>query len=237
MKWALSRAGELQSGDALSIDAQDLEASLNESWRIEKPGHVLASNVAGKEIGGIVESWVRRNWQLPVEFVRAQTSAYGITNGYSEPEKLGVDRWICLIALPTVCELPACVIDCGTAITLDLIDANCCHRGGIIIPGLQLMRDGLVARAQGIGPIGFDASNGLGRSTGSAIHAGTLLAAAGMVDKTLRRLNNEFGDHLSVIITGGDARQIAAESDFKPTIVPDLVLRGLAFVAMFKGAD
>ncbi len=64
----------------------------------------------------------------------------GITNGYNDPSKLGIDRWLAILGAATQFKgQNLCVFNCGTAITMDIVTANGEHQGGLIFPGVQLL--------------------------------------------------------------------------------------------------
>jgi type III pantothenate kinase len=123
-------------------------------------------------------------------------------------------------------QLPACIVDCGTAIAIDLIDANGNHQGGLISPGLTLMRKSLVEGTEALQFHETDYVFGLANFTEAAIYSGTLSAAAGLIEHVLTRLPYT----IQLILTGGDAQFIAQQLKGKPVIDTDLVLRGLAII-------
>ena len=158
--------------------------------------------------------------------VKSQAHAFGVYNAYQQPEKLGVDRWLALVAVRNHYQLPACIVDCGTAITVDLIDADGKHQGGLISPGLTLMKKSLAA---GTEALQFHETNydfGPANFTEAAIYSGTLAAAVGLIEHVLTKQSNA----MQLILTGGDAEIIATQLAIKPIIDADLVLRGLAIV-------
>jgi type III pantothenate kinase len=121
---------------------------------------------------------------------------------------------------------PACVIDCGTAITVDVLDTYGKHQGGLISPGLMLMKKSL---SLGTEQLQFSETHhafGLARNTAAAIYSGTLLAAVGLIEHVVARQP----DNMQVILTGGDAQLVAERLVFKPVIDADIVLRGLSII-------
>jgi len=189
---------------------------------------VVAANVAGAAIGDQFSRWVRLQWSLEVEFICSRRQGHGVRIAYPEPSKLGVDRWVCLVALCHFYLLPACVVDCGTAITLDVLEKTGNHRGGVIMPGLELMKASLL---QGTSEIADSCGAGgvrLADNTGEAIESGSILAAAGMVEMVLQDVEREAQASFSLIVTGGDAGRVAAQLARRAILAPDLVLQGLA---------
>ncbi len=154
-----------------------------------------------------------------------------IVNLTQRPEQVGQDRLLAGLGASQVTRPPLVVIDAGTAITVDLVDADGRFVGGSIFPGLRMMAralhdytDGLpqVEVAHGVSLIGTD--------TGSAIRAGIFAAAFGGVDRMCRQLSAHAGrsEPLPIVATGGDSivitDQLGADSVH---LRPDLVLEGI----------
>ena len=122
---------------------------------------------------------------------------------------------------------PALVLDSGTAITLDAIDASGHHLGGLILPGLRMMWDSLFSGTR-ISLLPFkDHEEMLGRDTGECIAGGPLQAVAGMVERLHRHLCGTLGEDPMIVLTGRDARKIGEQLELQHEYRPDLVLQGL----------
>jgi len=121
----------------------------------------------------------------------------------------------------------ACIIDCGTAITIDFIDADGNHQGGMISPGLTLMKKSLAIATDLLMFNEDKFSTGPANFTEAAIYSGTLNAATGLIKSALSTQDSS----LTVILTGGDADMIAKLLSFNVIIDSNLVLLGLALVA------
>lgn len=155
----------------------------------------------------------------------------GVSNGYLEPARLGLDRWLAMVAAYSLRRRACLVFDLGTAITVDLIAADGQHLGGFITPGVPLMRDQLFGHTRRIryeGP----AEGGLlqrpapGRSTAQAVEAGCLKMVRSYVEAQMAEASTHLGRDFDVYATGGDAALVA---DLPGIIcIPDLVFRGLA---------
>ena len=84
-----------------------------------------------------LQRWITTNWQLRAGFLQTSKQFLGVTNGYHNPQQLGVDRWLGIIAGYTVIKKPVAIFDCGTFITLDVVDKDGQHLGGMIAPGMS----------------------------------------------------------------------------------------------------
>ena len=229
IKWAMATGQNLQMGQAFSSAPAELEAALDQAWQgLDPPAAVHVSNVAGPDVAAVLEDWVLRHWRLPVRFARSRSEAGGVLNGYANPRQLGVDRWLGLLGLARHHALPAYVVDCGTAVTLDLLDGQRRHQGGLILPGFSTMARSLRSgtHALDIEPSGL-APRGLARDTATAIRSGCIMAVAGFVERMHGQLRDEYGSEPGCVLTGGDAGLLGEYLSIPYRRDEALVLRGL----------
>ena len=242
LKWGIASAGQIISG--LPLDNNRISRDvLVELWKgIYRPRRLAISCVCANQLLELVQSVALDLWlDVDIVLVKSQAQAFGVINAYQQPEKLGVDRWLSLVAVWHKYQRQACIADCGTAITLDLIDADGRHQGGLISPGLTLMRkslsqgtaalpladpdhvlaDGSMLYAGSGNPVVMPAN-----STEAAIYNGVLAAAVGLIEHVLAKQPA----NRQLILTGGDAGLIAGQLGFSAIMEPDLVLRGLLCV-------
>lgn len=163
----------------------------------------------------------------------------GLKNSYAEPARMGVDRWLAMLGARQRSPERCCVVDAGSALTIDFVSADGEHEGGYIIPGSELMRRALFADTD---RVRFDtpASPALapGRSTAEAVANGLLLAQAGAACLALQSCGD--GARTSVFLCGGGAvaLQPVLRTVAPPhTLVhaPDLVFEGLMIQARAEG--
>ena len=144
IKWALCNAGEWHNGDRFVHRGRDITGQLTHYWAsLQPPEGVYVANVAGKRLGRDLTTWTREWWSQTPEFIGSTPEACGVRNAYAEPETLGVDRWAALIGAHHQIRGAVCIVDCGTAITLDLLLADGQHRGGLILPGIEMLKRAL----------------------------------------------------------------------------------------------
>lgn len=224
-KWRLAEA-PARAG-ACAID--DLAATLGALPERAAIARVRAGCVRGPQVEAAVREAVRDVLGLETAFARSQAVAAGVRNGYAEPQRLGVDRWLAMLAGFAEIGGAVCVLDCGSAITADLVDAGGAHRGGYIAPGLTMMRASLLAATDRVRFEAAAAATGAapGCDTAEAVGGGTLLAAAGFLRAARERFAQACPGAV-VLLTGGDAPTIAACLDFPASIRPQLVLDGLS---------
>lgn len=227
LKWAMTTAGQIMAGPPLANNLINRD-ELIQLWKgIYRPRRIAISCVSANRLLELVQSLAHELWlDVDIILVKSQAQAFGVVNAYRRPERLGVDRWLSLVAVWQKYQSPACIVDCGTAITVDLIDANGRHQGGLISPGLTLMKESL---GQGTEALPFSETKhafALANYTEAAIYSGTLAAAIGLIEHVLAT----HPVTMRLILTGGDAELIAGHLDVASTVESDLVLRGLLCV-------
>lgn len=224
LKWACTENNQLQRGKTL-LHAEILPQTLRNLWQELEPEKIGISCVGKAGLLNVIKAVARELWNdIPIHFATTQTQKFGVTNGYLQPEKLGVDRWLALIAVRQKTNLPVCVVDCGTAITVDVLNTDGQHQGGLICAGLTLMKTALAFNTADL-PLANSAHGmGLAIETETAIYNGTLFAACGLIERVMQTLPK----NTVLFLTGGDAPIIAAQLARPLTLETDLVLQGLA---------
>jgi type III pantothenate kinase len=240
VKWAwLSAEGLVGQGCALHRN-HDLVATLSGSLQAGLiPDEVRVANVAGPAAGAQVAAAVVQRFGITAVFARSRDAANGLRNGYLEPAQLGVDRWLAMCAAWQRFPGPLCVVDAGTAVTVDSIAADGLHAGGLIVPGVELMVAALrretgdldrvagPATDRGMAEIRPEHRHLLGLDTASGIQLGVLRALVALVADCVTR-PDLAGAEPKLIITGGDGGRLARLIGRPAVYLPDLVLDGLA---------
>jgi type III pantothenate kinase len=229
-KWALANDA-LTPGGAFAY-SDDFTRSLDQAFGpLSRPVQVAAVSVAGAARTDTLAHWVQRRWNLDLLRFSARAVQCGVTNTYKDPAQLGADRWAALIAARARVLDAVCVVDCGTAITVDALDHKGVFRGGVIFPGVALMLSSLLQGTQGIQTIVGNPDTCLAQTTSDAVAAGVLYSLAGAIDRILDEQAAELGGAPQVLLTGGNAEVLSSLMRHTTTLVPDLVLEGVARIA------
>jgi type III pantothenate kinase len=194
---------------------------------------VFVSNVAGTSLATRLSGVVGMHCDCDVRFARTQRSGWGVTNSYTQPRRMGVDRWVAMIGAWAEIQAACLVVDAGTAVTIDALDDEGQHLGGQIIPGVATMATSLSsatsdipqvrpAPGRGVADLGMFA-----RNTAAAVREGAQNAVAGAVDRAIQTLQSNAYEPV-VVLTGGDASRILNALCESPLHRPHLVLQGLA---------
>lgn len=227
LKWASGEppGWSVQSAATTGHDPGDLFAIL---WsNLPAPTRLLVSCVARTEWSETLRHWAREHWSREAEFVQSSAAACGVRNGYRDPSQLGVDRWAALIAARRIVSGPAIVIDAGTAVTIDALNADGEFLGGVILAGLELQRASLQRGTAGIGAIGESPAGCLARDTDAAVSAGIRYGLAGGIERILGEQTRALGTMPAILITGGDSERLMPLLPAGVRHVPDLVLLGV----------
>jgi type III pantothenate kinase len=203
--------------------------TLLDLWQqIPTPHQMIVSCVSAIHLLEQVQKAAIELWpSINIVLVTALANRFGVINSYQQPEKLGVDRWLAMIAARKQYQGAVCVVDCGTAITIDLLAADGRHQGGFIAPGLTLMKKSLAKGTQALQHVTesyiFEPAN----NTDAAIYCGTLAACCGLIKYVL----SKQPQNIHLVLTGGDAVAIADQLAIVSTVDGELILHGLLCVA------
>jgi type III pantothenate kinase len=233
IKWRVLGAGSptwIVAGGVVGDEAQLLDA-LAQPVIPAITGCRLVSVRNEEETAALLQVLRERLPNAPVVAQSAPQLA-GVRNGYVEYQRLGLDRWLALVGAYHICRSSCLVLDMGTAVTADLVDASGQHLGGYICPGVGLMRDQLRTHTRRIrydDGVARQAQGSLqpGRTTVEAVERGCLLMLQGFVNAQVTQARERLGGEVAIFLAGGDCA-LAADWVVGARLVPDLVFRGLA---------
>lgn len=225
LKWQLgSSNGALQLGAALDYAEQHWQQLALKSVWIASVGFEQATLKLAQRL---------QSFGFEVELVASKSKFAGLKIAYQQPQTFGVDRWLALLAAVHHYSGAAVVVSAGTALTIDVLDNKGAHLGGLICPGLDLMRHSLKQHTALL-PLVTEDSHQLGDNTRAAIGAGTLLACAYLVAGVFEQQQQQFAN-LKLLLSGGNAEQIqqqlATALKQKATVDENLVFKGLSICA------
>ncbi len=228
-KWALVRGGAwVHQGVGGNTEWTALQS---EFAALPPPSRVLVSNVAGEAMSQRLRT-ICAGWKCPLEFVTARAEQCGVHNSYQQPERLGSDRWVALIAAWNRVRGACLVVNCGTATTVDALSPQGEFLGGLILPGVSLMQHSLATNtAQLLAEQGT--LQDFPRNTADAIHSGMLRATVGAVRHQFGLLQARYSK-VSCLLGGGAAAVVQPHLDLPLEHVDNLVLQGLQIIGETK---
>ncbi len=200
------------------------------------PTRIIACSVAGESINQRITQ-LAAHWQIPLAWLRSAPASHGVSNGYANPSQLGNDRWAALIGARGLCTTACLVVMAGTATTIDALDSTGHFHGGLILPGLSLMRSALARNTAQL-PLAEGHFQPWPITTDDAITSGVLAATVGAIERMRQQLQKL--QHLqqqapsvtcACLLSGGAAEALLPLLGDTVRLQPDLVLEGLARVA------
>ena len=236
VKWRLQSRVDTKKLSAMSQQQypEHISASFfNSCWKdLKRPDKVIVSCVANKDVWLALQQSCAELWSVQAEKIVSTKEERGLINAYKEPSALGSDRWCAMLAVYNEINSDFIVVDCGSAITIDVVNKSGKHRGGYILPGLTMMKKSLAtdtARVN-VNLNDFPATLLPGDSTASCVDSAIFLSVVKLIEAVFEQQIRQC-KNVQCVLTGGDALMVAELLSIKYLIMPDLVLRGLAYIA------
>jgi type III pantothenate kinase len=205
---------------ALLLDCTD---TLDEIWIAS-----VAAPTAEQQLAALLA----RQWGITPWFARTEAHTAGLHNSYAEPSRMGVDRWLAMLGARQRGEGHLCVVDAGSALTIDIVSASGQHEGGYIIPGPALMERALLLDTDRVRfDEKIDYALAPGRSTAEAVRHGIALAQAGAVALALEQAGTE---PITLFYCGGAGETLMRLGRRAGHWAPELVFEGLAVMAALR---
>jgi type III pantothenate kinase len=197
------------------------------------PERIIISNVAGEGAHQLLVNWTSIFDAEPL-WLKAEAERCGVKNRYEQPELLGADRWAALIAARALHHGASLVVNSGTATTVDMLAGDGTFLGGVILPGIELMRF-VLHEHTGRLPLAQGSYRDTPRNTLDAIETGCRHAQAGAVER-MYRVFRDVAPAPLCIVAGGAGRALVDQLSMPRRYVENLVLDGLACIALAERA-
>lgn len=227
IKWGLRADGEWRSFGTCQTDSPD--ALTERLPSLADVRCVVVANVAGKNVRAAIEQACRGEG-LDVRFIASIGAQCGVRSSYDAPNTLGSDRWAALVGAHNLYPGASLVINAGTALTIDALSEEGLFLGGIIVPGVDLMRRALDAHTAHLryqpGEVRFFPNN-----TADAIMSGAVHAACGAIERMAGFLRESGQESMRAILSGGNAAMLQPLLALDSLVVENLVLEGLVVIA------
>lgn len=233
VKWRLLVEGEVRDRGRFAQDDAPAKSRLLEM--LDGDAEVWVASVAGPAFESEFSALVEQALAIKPWFARSIAHSGGVANSYAEPARMGVDRWLAMLGARQRSRERLCVIDAGSALTIDLVSAAGGHEGGYIIPGPALMERALLLDTDRV-RFEEDVSYALdpGSSTAEAVRHGIALAQVGAVATALEQGS---GQPPALFFCGGAGETLMRLLARGGTHAPDLVFEGLAVLAAERARD
>ncbi|HEX5801421.1 MAG TPA: type III pantothenate kinase [Azospira sp.] len=224
IKWGLRDADGWRARGALATADAGALAAVAAGW--PRDARIVLCNVAGDGVRQAIVDALPAAADL--HLFAAAAECCGVTNGYEQPGQLGADRWAALIGARGQCAAACLVVCAGTATTVDLLAADGRFRGGVILPGFDLMRSSLARNTAQL-PLAEGGERTLRpapTNTVDAIVGGCLNAQLGAIERMFAHIAGEPG--AVCLLTGGAAPRLLHDLNIPVQLAENLILDGLA---------
>ncbi|MDH3325121.1 MAG: type III pantothenate kinase [Gammaproteobacteria bacterium] len=231
IKWRMTSIESDGGINAFAYKAETLVTQLDALFQVPKQqiDNVYVSNVAGEKIKSKLIQWFADRLNIKPKFATSRKEMRGLRSAYIQPDQLGVDRFLGMIGAQLSYEGAKVVVDCGTATTVDCINSDSEFIGGVILPGLSLMRASLSVKANALNfPMLDEGVTLFATDTTTAISSGTIFSITGVIESAVKKMSKMSGAEVGCIITGGDGETIQSYLDIDSDYQEDLVLKGLS---------
>ncbi len=230
---------------------QRLKSSISARAGAESAGlainRIRVVSVRAESVNQALAHGLSSVFNVEPEFAKTASETAGVRNSYRFPEEMGADRWSAVVAAAIDKRrnksLPCCVVDAGSAVTIECIDLHGSHMRGFILPGFRMQVRSLLGETDKVAATDALAKdriemNAAAVNTVESVAQGVTLNILAAVDAALAMLNQADGSSREqaplLIFTGGDAARLAScgREMFDWNIVEDeaLVLDGLAYL-------
>lgn len=229
-KWRLvNRENILARGEYSAADDASRQSLLASTESLD---HIWVASVASSAQDKALAGLLREHWGVDPWFARTEAHSGDLTNSYEDPARMGVDRWLAMLGARQRVSDRLCVIDAGSALTIDLVSASGVHEGGYIIPGAGLMERALLLDTD---RVRFDEAADYtlspGTDTASAVRHGIALAQVGAITAALAEAGE---DPPTLLFSGGGGEHLMGLLQLGGEWAPDLVFEGLEAMAALR---
>jgi type III pantothenate kinase len=228
LKWAVAAADGWSARGAVAWE-EDLVNVLTQSWQgLARPDRVLGSSVVDATRESYIQATIAAVFARDVTWVRTPAEACGVRNAYPEPHRLGVDRFLAMVAAHAGDQTPCVLAGIGTALTLDALTAEGQHLGGLIAPGPRLMQQSLLGATVRVQTDHNATIRDMADNTPDAVASGCWQAVAALIERFTRHVAAQHPEKAPrLLLDGGDAATLLPLLDIPAELATDSVLRGL----------
>lgn len=206
---------------------QDALEKLHHHLQLEQPSTVFLVHVLGDDFNSRLRA-VCVDLSIDLRLITTKHQSSLIRHGYEQPDQLGADRFVALHGAVSEFSAQACiVIDCGTAVTIDLVDTDGKHLGGVILPGVRLWLESLMKNTSALDQWGNYSRQVLATNTADGVSWGCINGLSAAIASIVKQMETQCSKPCKRIICGGDSVVLLDYLDSQTLLRPDLVLQGL----------
>lgn len=228
LKWALSQDSGWLARGAVAWN-EDVPGALAQAWHeLPRPDRVFGASVVDASRESMIADVAERVFARNTDWLHTPAFACGVRNAYPEPQRLGVDRFLAMVAAHAESHVPCVLAGVGTALTLDALAADGRHLGGLIAPGPQLMQQSLLGATVRVRPERPGQVMDAADNTADAVASGCWQAVAALIERFVTRITPQLGVTPALHLGGGDAEALLPLLSMPAQVMTDGVLHGLS---------
>jgi len=227
LKWALAAGAQWLARGAVAW-SEDVPAALAQAWHgLPRADAVIGASVVDPAREAQVAAASVAAFAREVAWLRTPAAGCGVRNAYAQPHRLGVDRFLAMVAARAAGDAPCVLAGVGTALTLDALAADGRHLGGLIAPGPRLMQASLLGATARVRPERPGRVLEVADNTADAVASGCWQAAVALIERFAARMAAPLGGAPGLVVHGGDAGDLLPLLGVPARHAVDSVLRGL----------
>lgn len=237
LKWASFSKGQRSPQYALTYGGYSPQAGALQHLQTllsqQSVERIILVHVLGAAFTEALEAFCAQQ-AVGLNVVQSRAGVYGLELAYPNPAQFGADRFVGLLAARKLLGAHAAMlIDCGTAVTIDALQADGKHLGGVILPGLQLLSDALIRRTQAthMSATPFENPKVFNDNTLEGMGSGCLFSLVGAVEGICTRMQEQMTEPAQILLCGGDAELLTHHLRLAHLAYPEALMEGLVYVA------
>ena len=197
--------------------------------------NVIFTSVISAKDNKLINTRLKKLFKCEVKQLKSTSSFLGVTNGYKQPSKLGDDRWVSIVASYITYKSPLIIVDCGTAVSIDIINNEGIHSGGYILAGIdgykRCFENAYHLKNTKLKETTKLNKNSLPIATDDGITQGYLKMIISLIESIHDELNKNKQLSPRLLISGGYGKIISDNLSIKNNYEPNLVLRCLGVIS------
>ena len=195
---------------------------------------ILLTSVISTKENKLIINKLKKIYKCDVKQIKSSSALLGITNGYIQPRQLGDDRWVTIVASSLLYREPLIIVDCGTAISIDLVNTKGMHLGGYILGGFngysKSFKNAYHLKNIKIKEDSASQKKYFPKKTKDGITEGYLLMVISAIESTYSQIKRNQKVLPKLLISGGYGKIISKRLSVKNKYEPDLVLKSIGFI-------
>ena len=195
---------------------------------------ILFTSVIGTKENKLIIDRLKKIFKSNIKQIKSSSNLLGVSNGYIQPKKLGDDRWATIVASSLLHEQPLIIVDCGTAISIDVVNAKGIHLGGYILGGFdgysKSFKNAYHLKNIKIKEGVASQKKYFPKKTEDGITEGYLLMVISAIENTYNQVKKNQNTPPRLLISGGYGKIISKRLSVKNKYEPDLVLKSIGLI-------